>query len=648
MEKGRDSRTSEGFSLLTNDDIHLFNEGRHFRLYEKLGSHPVSVNGINGTYFAVWAPDATHVSVIGNFNRWDRYATLLHHRGSSGIWEGFIPGITTGACYKYFIKSKFHGYEAEKADPFARMFETPPKSASIVWQGEHRWSDRSWMQTRGTQNSHKAPISIYEVHLGSWMRVPEEGNRSLTYRELGPKLADYCKWMGFTHVQLLPIMEHPYYLSWGYQSLGYFAPTSRYGNPEDFAYFVDCLHQAGVGVILDWVPSHFPCDGHGLGDFDGTHLFEHADSRKGFHPDWKSYIFNYGRNEVRSFLISSALFWLDRFHADGIRVDAVASMLYLDYSRKAGEWIPNQYGGKENIEAIEFLRTLNAEIYRNYPDVQTIAEESTSWGMVSRPTHVGGLGFGMKWDMGWMHDTLKYMSKDSIYRKFHHNLLSFRMLYAYHENFVLPLSHDEVTHGKGSLIGKMPGDQWQQFANMRALFGYMYAQSGKKLLFMGGEFGQFREWVVEESLEWHVLQYRHHAGLRQWVRDLNHLYRTEKAMSVLDFEPRGFEWIDCNDAEQSTISLIRRDEIGEEILLFVTNFTTVPRYSYILGVPEAGHWEELLNSDSEVYGGSNIGNLGGTWSEPRWWHGRPHSVTVNLPPLATVVLKWRRNQPARD
>ncbi|MGE5252392.1 MAG: 1,4-alpha-glucan branching protein GlgB [Planctomycetaceae bacterium] len=627
-------------SLLTDDDLYLFNQGSHFRLYEKLGAHPLREEGREGTYFAVWAPDAERVSVVGDFNGWDAMAHPLGSRGQSGIWEGFIPGVRKGAVYKYHIESRFRGYRADKADPFALFSEVPPKTASVVWDLEYAWDDREWMKKRaGANNAHTAPWSIYEVHLGSWMRVPEEGERPLTYRELAPHLAEYVKNMGFTHVQFLPVMEHPFYGSWGYQVTSYFAPTSRYGTPQDFMSLVDSLHQAGVGVILDWVPSHFPNDEHGLGYFDGTHLYEHGDPRQGIHPDWNSFIFNYGRNEVRSFLLSSALFWLHRFHADGLRVDAVASMLYLDYSRKDGEWIPNQYGGRENLEAISFLRRFNEEVYRRFPEVQTIAEESTAYPMVSRPTYVGGLGFGMKWDMGWMHDTLKYMSKDPLYRKFHHHLLTFRLLYAFHENFVLPLSHDEVVHGKGSLLGKMPGDDWQKFANLRALFGYMFAQPAKKLVFMGGEFGQWSEWYHEKSLDWHLLQYEIHAGLQKWVQDLNWFYRLEPALHELDFSPAGFEWIDCNDSDSSVISLLRKGHSTDDLVMAVCNFTPVPRLNYRVGAPRGGFWKEVLNSDALIYGGSGMGNMGGAEAAPLSLHGRSHMLTLTLPPLSAVFLK---------
>ncbi len=626
-------------TLLTEDDIYLFNQGNHFRLYEKLGAHIGEVKGIKGTFFAVWAPDAEEVSVIGDFNGWQRSVHLLRTRGGSGIWEGFLPGVGKGERYKYHVRSRYLGYQADKGDPFASYNEVPPMTASVVWDLDYHWGDGDWMATRRDRNALSAPMSIYEVHLGSWMRVPEEGNRPLTYVEMAPRLAAYVREMGFTHVEFMPVMEHPFYGSWGYQTTGYFAPSSRYGTPQDFMYLVDLLHQNGIGVILDWVPSHFPTDEYALGFFDGTHLYEHADLRKGLHPDWDSFIFNYGRNEVRSFLISSALFWLGVYHADGLRVDAVASMLYLDYGRKEGEWIPNEFGGKENLDAISFLRRLNEEIYRNYPDVQTIAEESTAWPMVSRPVYVGGLGFGLKWDMGWMHDTLEYMAKEPIHRKYHHRNLTFRMLYAFHENFVLPLSHDEVVYGKGSLLRKMPGDDWQRFANLRLLLGYMYAQPGKKLLFMGGEFGQWSEWYHETSLEWHLLELPPHASLRRWVQDLNRLYRGEPALHELDFDPAGFEWVDCNDIDQSTVSLIRKARSRGGPILVVCNFTPVPRENYKVGVPFGGYWVELLNSDAVEYGGSGWGNMGGAEATPTPCHGRPFSLSLALPPLAALFLK---------
>jgi 1,4-alpha-glucan branching enzyme len=626
-------------TLLTEDDIYLFNEGSHFRLYEKLGAHPLTVDGQGGTYFAVWAPDAEKVFVVGDFNGWNKTSHPLRSRGRSGIWEGFIPGVGKGAIYKYHLVSRHRGYKVDKADPFAYYHEVPSKTASIVWDLDYIWGDREWMEKRRRHNALDAPIAIYEVHLGSWRRAPKENNRSLTYREMAPLLAEYVNRMGFTHVEFLPVMEHPFYGSWGYQSTGYFAPTSRYGTPQDFMYLVDCLHQHGVGVILDWVPSHYPSDEHGLGVFDGTHLYEHADSRKGFHPDWNSYIFNYGRNEVRNFLISSALFWLDKYRVDGLRVDAVASMLYLDYSRKEGEWIPNKYGGRENLDAIFFLRRLNEEVYKNYPDVQTIAEESTAWPMVSRPTYVGGLGFGIKWDMGWMHDTLQYITKDPVHRKYHHNDLTFRMLYAFTENFVLSLSHDEVVHGKGSLLGKMPGDDWRKFANLRLLLGYMYAQPGKKLLFMGGEFGQWQEWHHDESLDWHLTGYQRHNQVQKWVEDLNRLYRSEPALYELDFEPAGFEWVDADDSEQSVISFIRKGKSAGDIVLAVGNFTPVTRFNYRVGVTRGSLWTEILNSDAQEYGGSGQGNLGGVEATTVPFHGRPYSLTLTLPPLAVVFFK---------
>jgi 1,4-alpha-glucan branching enzyme len=627
-------------NLLTDDDLFLFNEGNHYRLYDKLGAHSlITGEGVQGTSFAVWAPNADGIHVMGDFNGWNRTSHALRPRGQSGIWQGFIENIEKGSNYKYYISSRYHGYRVEKADPFAFYYEVPPKTASVVWDKDYSWGDQEWMAERHKHNSLHSPMAIYEVHLGSWMRVPEDDNRPLTYREIAPKLAEHVKETGFTHVEFLPVMEHPFYGSWGYQTTGYFAPTSRYGTPQDFRYLIDYLHQQGIGVILDWVPSHFPSDEHGLAYFDGTHLFEHADPRQGFHPDWQSYIFNYGRNEVRSFLMSSALFWLDSCHADGLRVDAVASMLYLDYSRKEGEWIPNQYGGRENLDAIHFLRRFNQDVFQNHGDVQTIAEESTAWPMVSRPTYVGGLGFGMKWDMGWMHDTLQYMSQDPIHRKYHHNKLTFRMLYAFSENFTLPLSHDEVVHGKGSLIGKMPGDEWQRFANLRALYGYMYAQAGKKLLFMGAEFGQVGEWKHDHSLDWNVLQYDFHAGMQHWVTDLNRLYRSEPALSELDFDPHGFQWIDANDSEQSVISLVRQGRTARAMVLIVCNFTPVVRQNYRVGVPTGGYWREVLNSDAKEYAGSGQGNLGGASAAPIGLHGQPFSLTLTLPPLAALFLR---------
>ena len=631
---------------ITDDDVYLFNEGRHFRLYDKLGAHPMEIDGRAGTYFAVWAPAASTVSVIGDFNGWNPSAHPLGARGGSGIWEGFIPGVGPGAVYKLHVVSGASDHRVDKADPFAFYAEEPPKTGSVVWapSGDeggsgYAWGDGDWMSSRGERNALDAPVSIYEVHLGSWRRRPEEDDRPLTYREMAPLLADHAERQGFTHVEMLPVMEHPFYGSWGYQTTGYFAPTSRYGTPEDLMYLIDLLHQRGIGVILDWVPSHFPTDQHGLAYFDGTHLFEHADPRQGFHPDWGSLIFNYGRHEVRSFLISSAMFWLDRFHIDGLRVDAVASMLYLDYSRKAGEWIPNPYGGRENLEALGFLRQLNEEIYREYPDVHTFAEESTAWPMVSRPLYLGGLGFGYKWDMGWMHDTLLYMERDPVHRRHHHGELTFRMVYAFTENFTLPLSHDEVVHGKGSLLNKMPGDDWQKFANLRLLYAYMFAQPGKKLLFMGAELAQRREWNHDRSLDWHLLEHESHQGIARVVADLNRIYREEAALHELDCEPAGFEWLEASDTDQSVLAFVRKGKSSGDLVACVFNFTPLARENYILGVPRGGRWQEVLNTDAGEYWGSGTGNLGGVEANPVPAHGRNRSVTLTLPPLGAVFLK---------
>jgi 1,4-alpha-glucan branching enzyme len=627
-------------SLFTEHDIYLFRQGNHFRLYDRLGSRQMSVDGITGTYFAVWAPNAERVSVMGDFNDWDNNSHNLKVReDESGIWEGFIPGVLNGVIYKYHIISKENNYRVEKGDPYSYRWELAPRTASVVWDLDYEWNDRKWMEGRLRSNSLDAPYSIYEVHLGSWRRVPEEGDRFLSYRELAHQLADYVNDMGFTHVELLPVTEHPFYGSWGYQTVGYFAPTSRYGTPQDLMYLIDHLHQNGIGIILDWVPSHFPSDQHGLSYFDGTYLYEHEDPKKGFHPEWKSYIFNYSRNEVRAFLINSALFWLEKYHIDGIRVDAVASMLYLDYAREEGEWIPNQYGGNEDLDAINFLKGLNREIYGNHPDVQTFAEESTAWPMVSKPVHVGGLGFGIKWNMGWMHDTLKYFSRDPLYRKYHHDQLTFSLWYAFFENFMLPLSHDEVVHGKGALIGKMPGDEWQKGANLRLLFGYMFGHPGKKLIFMGNEFGQRKEWNHDESLEWHVLQYPSHQCIQKWLKDLNHLYRSEPALYELDFTTEGFEWVDVHDWERSIISFLRKRKGGWESILVVCNFTPSVSRNYRIGVPHGGFWRELLNSDAEIYGGSGQGNFGGIEAEHVSSHGRDYSLTLTLPPLSILFLK---------
>jgi 1,4-alpha-glucan branching enzyme len=626
------------FSLITDNDAYLFNEGSHFRLYDKLGAHFVNHAGTNGVYFAVWAPNAERVFLIGNFNDWQKGSHELSPRGQSGIWEGFFSDIPRGALYKYHIVSRLLGYRVDKADPFSRFNETPPKTASIVWDTEYAWGDHEWMGQRHQRNGLDKPMATYEMHLGSWRRVEQDGNRSLSYRELAPQLADYLMQLGYTHVEFMPLQDHPFFGSWGYQITGYFAPSGNYGTPQDLMYLIDYLHQRGIGVILDWVPSHFPSDEHGLGFFDGTHLYEHADPRQGYHPEWHSFIFNYGRTEVQSFLISNALFWLEQYHIDGLRVDAVASMLYLDYARKEGEWVPNQYGGRENIAAIDFLRRFNREVYKHFPDTQTIAEESTDWPMVSRPDYVGGLGFGLKWDMGWMHDTLEYMRKDSVHRRFHHDKLTFRMLYAYHENFVLPLSHDEVVYGKGSLLEKMSGDDWQKFANLRALYGYMYAQPAKKLLFMGGEFGQRSEWTHDRSLDWDLLQYPSHSGIQKWLGDLNRFYRGEPALHELDCDPAGFEWIDCGDADSSIVSLLRKGKSTSTLVLAVCNFTPVPRDNYGLGAPRGGFWREVLNSDGLEYGGSGVGNSGGLVAATKPLHGRPYSLTLTLPPLAVVFF----------
>ena len=627
-----------GSPVLTDDDIYIFNEGNHFRLYEKLGAHLTTRDGQAGTYFAVWAPNAQHVSVMGDWNGWQAGLHPLVHRGSSGIWEGFIPGIGQGACYKFHVSSRFHSYKEDKTDPFGTFYEVSPRTGAVVWPQDYSWGDSGWMQTRGKLQGLAAPMSIYEVHLGSWMRVPEEDGRSLSYREIAPRLADHVKRAGFTHIELMPITEHPFFGSWGYQTTGFFAPTSRYGTPQDFMYFVDHLHQQGIGILLDWVPSHFPTDGFGLSYFDGTHLYEHADPRKGYHPDWGSYIFNYGRNEVRSFLISSALCWLDKYHIDGLRVDAVASMLYLDYSRKQGEWIPNEYGGNENIDAIVFLRQFNSEVYKNFPEVQTIAEESTAWPMVSRPTYVGGLGFGFKWDMGWMHDTLAYFRRDAVHRRYHHNELTFRGLYMFTENYMLALSHDEVVHGKGSLLDKMSGDVWQKFANLRLLYSYLYGQPGKKLIFMGCEFAQWREWKHDESLDWHLLMFPSHRGMLDTLSDLNRLYTTEPALHELDADPAGYEWVDANDADHSTYAFLRKSRAGEFVLV-ILNCTPVIRKGYHIGVPRGGWWQELFNSDAKEYWGSGVGNAGGVMASDHPSHNRPFSLYVDLPPLGALYFK---------
>ncbi len=625
---------------LTDQDIYHFREGTHYTLFDKLGAHYTEIDGRPGTYFAVWAPNAESVSVIGSFNGWNNTATplsLLY--ADTGIWEGFVPGLGNGELYKFHIRSKYNGYHVDKGDPFAKSWEIAPKTASVTWDLTYDWDDGDWMENRHRHNALDAPMSIYEMHFGSWAKVAEEGGRSLHYREMAPHLAGYLKKMGFTHVEFLPVMEHPFYGSWGYQTLGYFAPTSRFGTPQDFMYLIDYLHREGIGVILDWVPSHFPSDEYGLVNFDGTHLYEHEDPRIGFHPEWKSSIFNYGRNEVREFLISSARFWLDVYHADGLRVDAVASMLYRDYARREGEWIPNEYGGNENIEAIEFLKQLNSHVYSVHPDINIIAEESTSWPMVTRPTSVGGLGFGMKWNMGWMHDVLDYFNEDPVYRKYHHNNITFSIMYAFSENFMLPLSHDEVVHGKGSLLGKMSGDEWQKFANLRLLLGYQFTHPGKKLLFMGGEFGQGREWTHDHSLEWHLLEYDRHRGISNWVEDLNRVYRKNPALYERDFHGDGFRWIDCNDIDNSVILFRRMDRNNASHLIVACNFTPVPQHNYMIGVPEKGFWKEILNSDARHYGGSGQGNFGGLESSPVAAHDAYHSINALLPPLGIVIFR---------
>ncbi len=630
---------ADTFSLLTDFDIHLFKSGKHFKLYEKLGAHFCEFGGEKGTYFAVWAPNAKAVSVIGNFNHWESDKSKLNPRwDESGIWEGFFPGLKKGEAYKYAIHSNSGEY-LEKADPFAFYAEIAPKTASITWSTDYQWKDSPWLEKRKKGVGKQRPYSVYEVHAGSWRRKIEDGNRSLSYGELADELVKYVKDMGFTHVEFLPVMEHPFFGSWGYQLTGYFAPTSRYGAPEDFMYLVDKFHEAGIGVILDWVPSHFPGDAHGLFHFDGTHLYEHADPRKGFHPDWSSYIYNYGRPEVRAFLISNALFWLDKFHIDGLRVDAVASMLYLDYSRKAGEWIPNEYGGNENIESISFLKEFNETVYGQFPDVVTIAEESTAWPGVSKPTYLGGLGFGQKWMMGWMHDTLRYFKNDPIHRKYHQNDITFSIMYAFTENFMLPLSHDEVVHGKGSLIGRMPGDEWSRFANLRLMFSYMFTHPGTKLLFMGGEFGQTAEWNHDRSLDWHLTSYDTHKGVMRLIQDLNHLYKTEPALYQLPFEAKGFEWVDYGDRENSVIVFMRKGENPEDNLVISFNFTPQPRHLYRVGVPARGSWKEIFNSDDLKYAGSGLINQALMNTSPVKYHGKDFSVTYTLSPLAVSVLK---------
>jgi 1,4-alpha-glucan branching enzyme len=637
----------EPYSRFTDFDISLFKSGKHFKLYEKFGSHVVEFNGVVGTYFSVWAPNAQYVAVIANFNGWNRGSHSLNARwDSSGIWEGFIPNIGVGETYKYYIKSST-GEDLEKADPFALRWEVPPSTASIVADTYYEWSDGDWMAKRHEHNALDKPYSVYEVHLGSWARNVESPGEFLTYTQLAHKMVPYVKEMGFTHVEFMPIMEHPYYPSWGYQISGYFAAASRYGSPQELMFLIEEFHKAGIGVILDWVPSHFPGDIHALYKFDGTHLYEHEDMRKGFHPDWKSYIFNYGRNEVRAFLISNALFWLERYHADGLRVDAVASMLYLDYSRNHGEWEPNIYGGNENLEAISFLKEFNEAVYSHFPSTQTIAEESTSFTGVSRPVYLGGLGFGMKWMMGWMHDTIDYFAEDPIHRKYHHNEITFSTIYAFTENFMLPFSHDEVVYGKKSMLRKMPGDDWQQFANLRLMYSYMFTHPGTKLLFQGAEFGQGEEWDFSQSLQWHVLQYPNHQGMSETVKALNHLYRDEPALYEKAFDFTGFEWIDGGNANDSILVYGRMGHNRKDDLVIILNMTPVPRYDYRIGVPAGGKWKEIFNSDAKNLWGSGLINYDAINADIERWHGKDHSISIVIPPLAATVFKRQPDAPAK-
>jgi 1,4-alpha-glucan branching enzyme len=629
--------------LLTDFDLHLLAEGTHYRTYEKLGAHLREVNGVAGTHFAVWAPNASHVSVVGDFNGWNASAHPLTRRHEAGVWEAFVPGVKVGALYKYRVVGPDGRAFGEKADPYGFAAEIRPQTASKVAELDgYAWHDADWIAARATYDASTQPMSIYEVHLGSWRRKPEENGRWLTYREIAPQLADYAEHMGYTHVELLPITEHPFDGSWGYQTIGYYAPTSRFGGPHDLMHLIDTLHQRGIGVILDWVPAHFPRDGHGLGYFDGTHLYEHANPKLGLHPQWDTFVFNYGRLEVRNFLISNALFWIHRYHVDGLRVDAVASMLYLDYGRNPGEWLPNRYGGRENLEAIDFIRLLNERVHAEYPGVPVIAEESTSWPMVTRPVAVGGLGFDFKWNMGWMHDMLAYTSFDPVYRRYQHNQITFSLMYAYSERFVLPFSHDEVVHLKKSMLSKMPGDVRQKFANLRALYGYMFGHPGKKLMFMGDEFGQWGEWNHDLSLDWHLTNDPMHAGLQQWVGDLNARYRSEPALYERDDSPEGFEWIDCSDHEGNVVSFIRRAADANDIVLFACNFSAVPRFDYRIGAPVSGVWEEILNSDATTYGGAGMGNLGSVESSPSPLHGRPYTLNLTLPPLSVIALRAPR------
>ncbi|MBK9187395.1 MAG: 1,4-alpha-glucan branching protein GlgB [Phycisphaerales bacterium] len=635
--RGAIGEVVESRGVISPDDLYLFHQGTHYRIHRHLGARPHTQDGVEGVHFAVWAPNASGVSVVGDFNAWERGRHPLSRVGGSGVWGGFIPGLGEGVLYKFFIKGA-GGYEVAKADPVGFMHESAPNTASIVRELEYAWNDQAWMKTRGGRQRLDKPWSIYEVHLGSWFRAAGREGEWPLYREIGPRLAEHVTRLGFTHVEFLPVMEHPLYRSWGYQTTGFFAPSSRFGTPQEFMGLVDCLHQAGIGVILDWVPSHFPSDEHGLVYFDGTHLFEHEDPRQGFHPEWTSCIFNYGRHEVRSFLISNAMHWLETYHADALRVDAVASMIYLDYARKPGEWIPNAFGGRENLEAVEFLRALNAEVYRSFPDAHTIAEESTAWPLVTRPTHVGGLGFGFKWDMGWMHDTLEYLALDPVHRKHHHRQLTFRSMYQFAENYVLPLSHDEVVHGKGSLIRKMAGDEWQKFANLRLLLANQWMQPGKKLLFMGCEIAQWNEWYQEVGLDWHLLEQPLHAGVERLVKRLNEIYRDEAALHEMDCEPAGFEWISPDDADQSVMAFVRFSRGWKRSAVAVFNYTPVVRHACRVGLPGGGVWREILNTDASEYGGSGVGNLGRAQATPTPCHGRAWSAELTLPPLSALVL----------
>ncbi|MGE0608467.1 MAG: 1,4-alpha-glucan branching protein GlgB [Pirellulales bacterium] len=642
--KGKRAVTHDPYSfpsLMGEVDFHLLNEGTHWRSYDKLGAHLREIDGVAGVNFVVWAPNADAVSIIGDFNGWDKRRHPMRKHIPSGFWELFVPGLAAGTLYKYRIVKDQE--ELEKSDPYGFGAEIPPRTASqVVDLSAYTWHDSDWVANRSKANGLDAPQSIYEVHLGSWRRPGDDPNRYLTYRELAHQLVDYCRQMGYTHLELLPISEHPFSGSWGYQPVGYYAPTSRYGTPQEFMYFVDHCHQNGIGVLIDWVPAHFPRDAHGLARFDGTCLYEHADPRQGAHRDWGTLIFNYGRNEVKNFLLSNALFWLDKYHIDGLRVDAVASMLYLDYSREAGDWIPNEFGGRENLQAVQFIKDMNTEVHGQYPGVLTVAEESTAWTGVSRPTYLGGLGFSLKWNMGWMNDTLRYFHHDPIHRKYHHDELTFSLIYAFTENFVLPLSHDEVVHGKGSLLDQVPGDLWQKFANLRLLYSYMWTHPGKKVLFMGGDFGQWTEWNYDTSLQWDLLQWDSHQGLQKMVADLNHLYRREASLHEVDFDHRGFEWIDCHNWGESVLCYIRKAKNPKDYVVVCCNFTPVPRVQHCVGVPEAGFFKEIFNSDSTYYGGSNMGNGLGAVAEPKTHHGRPYSITVTLPPLGISVFKVQR------